>query len=192
MSHIENYVHSGRVFENPENVIMLTCDAFGVLPAVSHLTIQQAREMFLIGYTSKVAGTEVGVDEPIATFSSCFGAPFLPRRPEVYADLLQSLLEKTKAKCWLVNTGWEGGSYGVGSRMSLQKTREIVERIIDGTMAKQSYYKHKFTGLMIPRIVPTMTGFNIAPESSWKDRKSYEKAAAELMEKIEEEKLKFT
>lgn len=191
ISHLENYVESGCVFKDPNNIVMLTCDAFGVLPAISKLTIDQARDMFLVGYTSKVAGTEVGVSEPVATFSSCFGAPFLPRRPEVYADILEGLLRKTGADCWLVNTGWESGPYGVGKRMDLDKTRSIIESIVDGTMAKQSYFRHSHTGFMIPRIVPALTSFNTRPESSWESSTDYRRTAKDLMTRIKKERRKF-
>ena len=170
---------------------MLTCDAFGVLPAVSRLTVEKAKEMFLVGYTSKVAGTEAGVLEPQATFSACFGAPFLPRNPVVYAEILERLLNKTGASCWLVNTGWSGGPHGVGSRMPLRVTRTIVRSILDGTMSRQSYYKHSQTGLMIPRIIPEMTSFDTRPESSWESISDYNESAASLMSMIEAEYLKF-
>lgn len=191
LSHLDNYVKTGCVFSNPVNVVMLTCDAFGVLPAVSRLSPEQAREMFLVGYTSKVAGTEMGVSEPVATFSSCFGAPFLPRDPNVYADLLVSFLENQDVNCWLVNTGWAGGPYGVGDRMNLSVTRTIVKSIVDGTMSKQSFFVHKPTELSIPRIVPEMTSFDTRPERSWESLSSYKKQAKHLMELIKKERLKF-
>lgn len=191
LDHLENYVKTGTVFSDPKNVVMLTCDAFGVLPSVSRLSTDQAREMFLIGYTSKVAGTEMGVTEPVATFSACFGAPFLPRDPNVYADLLVSFLERQNIDCWLVNTGWAGGPYGVGSRMDLSVTRTIIKSIVDGTMSKQSFFLHRPTGLQIPRIIPQMTSFDTRPERSWESMSSYNEQAKILMSLIEKEKQKF-
>jgi len=191
LSHLENYVKPGCVFSDPKNVVMLTCDAFGVLPAISRLSNDQAREMFLVGYTSKVAGTEMGVTEPVATFSTCFGAPFLPRDPNVYADLLASFLGNQDINCWLVNTGWAGGPYGVGSRMSLDVTRTIIKSIVDETMSKQSFFLHKPTGLSIPRIIPQIPSFDTRPERSWENVSSYKSQAKNLMALIKKEKQKF-
>lgn len=192
LTHLENHVESGCVFKDPVNIVMLTCDAFGVLPAISLLSNSQAREMFLVGYTSKVAGTEVGIDEPIATFSSCFGAPFLPRAPSIYADLLDKFVRGKNINCWLVNTGWAGGPYGVGSRMDLKITRSLISSILDGTMARQSYFLHEYTGLKIPRIVPCLTSFDTRPEKSWENIDAYKKEANILMSLIDNEKSKLS
>ena len=120
---------------HPKNIIMLTCDAFGVLPPISRLTPAQAMYHFLSGFTSKVAGTERGVTEPEPTFSTCFGAPFMPRRPEVYGNLLKEKIAQHGATCWLVNTGWTGGAYGTGSRMPIRATRALLTAALDGSLA---------------------------------------------------------
>lgn len=191
ISHIDQHVSEGVVFEDPDNVIMLTCDAFGVLPPVSKLSIDQARDMFLAGYTSKVAGTESGITEPQAVFSSCFGAPFLPRHPSVYGDILHRLIKKKNTPCWLVNTGWSGGSYETGSRMSLKKTRTIITSILNGSLAKQNYTTHKYTGFDIPGLIPNGTNIRTSPEATWDDLSDYEEKASSLMKKIQNEVLKF-
>ena len=191
LSHLDQYVKEGVVFKNPDNVIMLTCDAFGVLPPVARLSTKQARDMFLIGYTSKVAGTEAGVTEPQIVFSSCFGAPFLPRHPTVYGDILQEFIEERDTPCWLVNTGWTGGSYETGSRMSLQKTRKIIKSILDGTLEKQNFFDHEYTGFKIPALIPDGVNIQTSPESTWNSLTEYQEKAAELMEEIKSQIEKF-
>ena len=121
----------------PKNVIFLTADAFGVLPPIARLTPEQAMYHFLSGYTAKVAGTEIGVTEPEATFSTCFGAPFMPRFPWVYGNLLKERIAKGGVHCWLVNTGWTGGKYGVGSRMPIKATRALLNAALDGSLARR-------------------------------------------------------
>ncbi len=184
ISFIENHVSSGFIDKNPKNIIMLTCDATGVLPAVSKMTPNQAKEMFLAGYTSKVAGTEMGVNEPQTVFSACFGAPFLPRKPTVYADMLHRLIGETNAKCWLVNTGWVGGPPGVGNRISLSVTRQIVDNIVTGKFEESVWTKHTDTGFAIPTSLPSCD-FSTLPEDSWDNLESYRKKSRELMSKIE-------
>ena len=147
--------------------------------------------MFLDGYTSKVAGTEVGVEEPIATFSACFGAPFLPRPPEVYGNLLKSFLDKKNINCWLVNTGWTGGSYGVGERIQLSDTRAIVSAINNGLLSDVSFSLHKHTGFTVPEVVPGLETFQTHPEKTWKRASDYSKAAKKLMARIKTESLKY-
>lgn len=191
ISHLERHVTTGRVFEDPVNIVMLTCDAFGVLPAVSRLTSEEARRMFLTGYTSKVAGTEVGVEEPVATFSACFGAPFLPRPPQVYGDLLKSFLDRKDINCWLVNTGWSGGSFGVGERMKLSDTRAVVNAITNGSLSGVEAKRHEYTGFMIPESIPGLEEFETQPEMSWKKVTDYKRAAKKLMALIEKESSKF-
>lgn len=181
---IENHVPEGFVTSNPKNVIMLTCDATGVLPPVSKLTLDQAKKMFLVGYTSKVAGTEVGVVEPELVFSPCFGGPFLPRKPSVYADMLQVLIKKTNANCWLVNTGWAGGPPGVGNRIELSVTRKIIDAIVNENLASSEWLYHEQTGLTIPDRVPG-TGFSTRPEHNWSSLNDYNESANYLMDKIE-------
>ncbi|MDC6700519.1 phosphoenolpyruvate carboxykinase (ATP), partial [Leclercia adecarboxylata] len=134
---IPNASASGMA-EHPDTIIMLTADAFGVLPPISQLTAEQAMYHFLSGYTARVAGTEKGVTEPQATFSTCFGAPFMARHPSVYAKMLGEKISKYKAKCWLVNTGWSGGPYGVGVRMKIAYTRAMVRAALDGRLAQAS------------------------------------------------------
>ena len=138
----------------PKNVIMLTCDAFGVLPPIARLTPAQAMYHFLSGFTSKVAGTEQGVTEPQPTFSTCFGAPFMPRRPEVYGKLLQEKIDQFGAECWLVNTGWTGGAYGTGSRMPIRATRALLTAALDGSLKDVEFRRDENFGFMVPVSVP--------------------------------------
>lgn len=173
--------------EQPTCVIMLTCDAFGVLPAVSKLSLEEARDQFLLGYTSKVAGTESGVDEPVATFSPCFGLPFMPRNPEEYADLLVDFLKNSGASCWLVNTGWTGGPPGTGNRIDLETTRAIVGCIVDGDMDDVPTFVHEDTG----RTVPDIGGIDrklLYPELAWTNPLMYRDQVAKLNSLIENEK----
>lgn len=173
--------------EQPTCVIMLTCDAFGVLPAVSKLSLEEARDQFLLGYTSKVAGTESGVDEPVATFSPCFGLPFMPRNPEEYADLLVDFLKNSGASCWLVNTGWTGGPPGTGNRIDLQTTRAIVGCIVDGDMDDVPTFVHEDTG----RTVPDIGGIDrklLYPELAWTNPLMYRDQVAKLNSLIKNEK----
>jgi phosphoenolpyruvate carboxykinase (ATP) len=165
---------------HPKNVVFLTADAFGVLPPVSKLTPEQAMYHFISGYTAKVAGTEAGVTEPQATFSTCFGAPFMPLAPKVYAEMLGRRLREHHAQCWLVNTGWQGGRYGVGKRMSLPYTRAMVDAIVDGSLAGVEYEIEPAFGLSIPKSCPGVPSELLAPRNSWKDKAAYDAAAADL------------
>ena len=185
LSSFGNYVKPGFVLEDPENIIMLTCDAFGVLPPVAKLTKDKAKEMFLVGYTSKVAGTEAGVTEPQTVFSPCFGAPFLPRPPEVYGRLLEKYVEENNVDCWLVNTGWTGGGYGVGDRMPLDQTRSIIQAILSGVLSSCKFYTHDQTGFIIPTSIPGRKDIQTFPEKTWVDKRQYESAAKDLMMAIE-------
>ncbi|MEX2188698.1 MAG: phosphoenolpyruvate carboxykinase (ATP) [Pirellulales bacterium] len=165
---------------HPRNVILLTCDAFGVLPPVARLSPKQLMDHFLAGYSAKVAGTEQGVKEPQATFSACFGAPFLVWHPRKYAELLAERLEKHSAAAWLINTGWTGGPYGVGRRMSLAHTRAILDAIHNGKLAKTETTVEGAFGLAIPNEcqgVPTEVLF---PRKSWSDGEAYDAAARKL------------
>jgi phosphoenolpyruvate carboxykinase (ATP) len=139
---------------HPKNIIMLTCDAFGVLPPIARLTPAQAMYHFLSGFTAKVAGTERGLTEPEPTFSTCFGAPFMPRRPEVYGNLLRDKIAKHGATCWLVNTGWTGGAYGTGSRMPIKATRALLTAALDGSLSKVEFRKDPNFGFDVPVKVP--------------------------------------
>lgn len=171
----------------PKNVVMLTADAFGVLPPIAKLTPAQAMYHFLSGYTARVAGTEAGVgSEPQATFSSCFGAPFLPRRPEVYGRMLADKIAKHGADCWLVNTGWSGGAYGVGQRMPIRYTRALLKAALDGTLAKGKFRADPIFGLMIPEAVPGIPPEVLDPRQSWKDKAAYDKTAKGLVKRFEE------
>ena len=171
---------------HPANIMMLTCDAFGVLPPISQLTPDQAMYHFLSGYTAKVAGTERGLKEPQATFSTCFGAPFMPRHPTVYAKLLGEKMAKFGAKCWLVNTGWSGGGYGVGKRMEIQHTRAMVNAALDGQLAKGSFTPDPNFGVLVPDSCPDVPDDVLNPRNTWKDKDAYDKQAKELRQLFED------
>ena len=165
---------------HPKNVVFLTADAFGVLPPVSKLTPEQAMFHFMSGYTAKVAGTEAGVTEPQATFSTCFGAPFMPLPPKTYAEMLGRRLREHNAQCWLVNTGWQGGPYGVGKRMSLPYTRAMVNALVEGKLANVEFETEASFGFSIPKSVPGVPSELLNPRNSWKDKAAYDKMAADL------------
>ncbi len=189
---IPNAVPSGRGGQ-PKNVVMLTADAFGVLPPIARLTPAQAMYHFLSGYTAKVAGTEKGLGaEPQATFSTCFGAPFLPRRPEVYGHMLADLIAKQGADCWLVNTGWSGGAYGVGRRMSIKHTRALLHAALDGSLARVEYRREPFFGLSIPAAVPGVPSEVLDPRQSWADKAAYDTAARDLVARFEKNFASFS
>ena len=163
---------------------MLTCDAYGVLPPVAKLTPNQAVRQFLLGYTAKVAGTEKGVTEPQPTFSHCFGSPFMPMRPKVYADLLKKKIKDHNVNCWLVNTGWTGGPYGTGSRMPIDLTRSIVDLIRYGKLKKCKFKKHAYTDLNIPIDCEEIPDNILKPELGWENKEEYVQKASELMAKF--------
>jgi phosphoenolpyruvate carboxykinase (ATP) len=165
---------------HPKNIIFLTADAFGVLPPISKLTKEQAMYHFLSGYTAKVAGTERGVTEPKATFSSCFGAPFMPWHPGVYAKLLGEKIEKHSPDVWLINTGWTGGKYGTGSRMKLSYTRAMVTAALNGSLEGVETFTHPVFGLEIPKQVAGVPDDVLDPVKTWADAADYEKTAKEL------------
>ena len=167
---------------HPKNVIMLTCDAFGVLPPIARLTPAQAMYHFLSGFTSKVAGTERGVTEPEPTFSTCFGAPFMPRRPEAYGNLLREKIAKHGATCWLVNTGWTGGAYGTGSRMPIKATRALLTAALDGSLAEAKFRKDENFGFDVPVEVPGVDTALLDPRSTWNDPAAYDAQAAKLVQ----------
>ncbi len=171
----------------PKNVVMLTCDAFGVLPPISRLTPAQAMYHFLSGYTAQVAGTEKGLGaEPKAVFSTCFGHPFLPRRPEVYGRLLADLIARHDAECWLVNTGWSGGQYGVGKRMSIRHTRALLRGALDGTLLNARFRRDPFFGLSFPEHVPGVPDEVLDPRQTWADKAAYDAMAKHLVARFEE------
>ncbi|MCA9519556.1 MAG: phosphoenolpyruvate carboxykinase (ATP) [Myxococcales bacterium] len=165
---------------HPRDIVFLTCDAFSVLPPVSHLTPAQAMYHFILGYTAKVAGTEVGITEPEATFSSCFGAPFLVWHPTKYAELLAEKMRKHKANAWLVNTGWSGGPYGIGERMSLTYTRAIIDAIHAGTLLDAPTVTDPVFGLAVPTACPGVPSEVLIPKNTWADQAAYEKTARKL------------
>src|SRR5690606_23263359 len=167
---------------NPANVIMLTADAFGVLPPISKLTPEQAMYHFLSGYTAKLAGTEKGLgNEPQATFSTCFGAPFMPRHPAVYAKMLGEKIAKHGVNCWLVNTGWTGGEYGTGHRMPIAHTRALVNAALDGTLAKVETVKDPYFGLAMPTSCPGVPSEILNPRNTWADKDAYDAKAQDLV-----------
>lgn len=176
---------------HPKNIVFLTCDAFGVLPPVAKLTPEQAMFHFLNGYTAKVAGTEAGVTEPQIVFSTCFGAPFLPLRPKVYADLLGQKIAEHGAQVWLVNTGWTGGPHGVGSRMKLGYTRAIIDAALDGQLAGAEYMTDPIFGLAIPTSCPGVPSEILNPRNTWSDAEAYDAKARELAGLFEENFQKF-
>jgi phosphoenolpyruvate carboxykinase (ATP) len=184
VEHIDNAVIPG-FGGHPKNVVFLTADAFGVLPPVSKLTTEQAMFHFMSGYTAKVAGTEAGVTEPQATFSTCFGAPFMPLPPKVYAEMLGRRLREHNAQCWLVNTGWQGGPYGVGKRMSLPYTRAMVNALVEGNLDNVEFEIEPSFGLSIPKSVPGVPSDLLKPRNSWKDTAAYDKMAADLAARFE-------
>lgn len=183
IDHIDN-IQVPSVGENPENIFFLTADAFGVLPPVSKLTASQAAYHFISGYTSKIAGTEAGIDEPVPNFSACFGAPFMPLHPTEYAEMLSDKIAKSGANVWLINTGWTGGAYGVGSRIQLKYTRAMVNAILDGTLDKkysyEKYHIHSVFGVAQPRSCPGVPDKVLSPRATWDDDEAYYKAAFKL------------
>ena len=176
---------------HPKNIIMLTCDAFGVLPPISRLTPAQAMYHFLSGFTSKVAGTERGVTEPEPTFSTCFGAPFMPRRPEVYGKLLQEKIASHGATCWLVNTGWTGGAYGTGSRMPIKATRALLTAALDGSLAESAFRKDPNFGFDVPITVEGVDDTLLNPRKTWADPVAYDTQARKLVQMFSDNFAKF-
>ncbi|MBD58904.1 MAG: phosphoenolpyruvate carboxykinase (ATP), partial [Citromicrobium sp.] len=166
----------------PSTVIMLTADAFGVLPPIARLTPDQAMYHFLSGYTAKVAGTEIGVTEPEATFSTCFGAPFMPRHPSVYGNLLKKRIAEGGVQCWLVNTGWTGGKYGVGHRMPIKATRALLNAALDGSLNQAEFRKDENFGFEVPVSVPGVDSAILDPRSTWDDAEEYDATARKLVE----------
>lgn len=177
---------------HPKNVMFLAADAFGVLPPIAKLTPEQAMYHFLSGYTAKLAGTEAGLgSEPVPDFSTCFAGPFLPLPPKVYAEMLGRRLREHNAQCWLVNTGWTGGAFGVGKRMSLPHTRAMVNAALDGTLAKGEFVCEPAFGLSIPTSCPGVPSELLSPRNAWPNKAAYDKQAAMLATKFEENFAKF-
>ncbi|HEU4650657.1 MAG TPA: phosphoenolpyruvate carboxykinase [Croceibacterium sp.] len=166
----------------PSNVVFLTADAFGVLPPVARLTPDQAMYHFLSGYTAKVAGTEIGVTEPEATFSTCFGAPFMPRHPSVYGNLLKERIARGNVQCWLLNTGWTGGKYGVGKRMPIKATRALLNAALDGSLSDAEFRKDPNFGFDVPVAVAGVDSAILDPRSTWADPAEYDRSAQKLVQ----------
>ena len=186
--HIDN-IQEPSIGKNPKNIFFLTADAFGVLPPISKLTPGQAAYHFISGYTAKVAGTEAGVTEPQPSFSACFGAPFMPLHPTKYAEMLSAKMKETGVNVWLVNTGWTGGPYGVGSRMKLKYTRAMISAAIDGSLEaenKDNYHVHSMFGLKQPRTCPNVPTEVLSPRKSWNNDEGYYKTAEKLTKSFKE------
>lgn len=187
---IHNRVETGMAAA-PRNIVLLAADAFGVLPPLARLNREQAIYYFLSGYTAKVAGTERGVTEPQATFSACFGAPFMSRHPTEYGRLLAERLDETGAQCWLLNTGWTGGAYGVGKRMPLPKTRRMLEAALSGELDKAPFRIDPHFGFEVPEIIEGIDPVMLDPERAWPDAQAYEQKATHLVSLFEENFMKF-
>jgi len=175
----------------PRNIVMLTCDAFGVLPPIAKLDPSQAMYHFLSGYTAKVAGTEKGVTEPQATFSTCFGAPFMPRHPSVYGNLLRDLVEKHHVDCWLVNTGWTGGKFGVGRRMPIRVTRRLLAAALDGSLNRANFRSDPYFGLAVPTRVPGVEPHILEPVKTWASKAEFAETARRLVAMFRDNFVKF-
>ena len=176
----------------PKTIIMLTADAYGVLPPISQLTPDQAMYHFLSGYTARVAGTEIGVTEPEATFSTCFGAPFMPRHPSVYGNLLKSRIAKGGVQCWLVNTGWTGGKHGIGSRMPIKATRALLNAALDGSLNKAEFRTDPNFGFKVPVAVAGVDSGILDPRSTWSDKADYDLTAQKLVGQFIDNFAQFT
>jgi len=186
ITHLHNIVRAG-VGVHPQHIFMLACDAFGVLPPIARLTPEQATYHFLSGYTAKVAGTERGLGkEPQATFSTCFGAPFLPMPPAVYAHLFREMVTRHQPTCWLVNTGWTRGPFGVGHRIEIAHSRALLRAAMSGELDQVKTYHEPFFGLTVPTKCPGVPDDILFPEKVWADRGSYEKVARELAGRFRE------
>jgi phosphoenolpyruvate carboxykinase (ATP) len=190
LTSIPNIVPSGYA-GHPQNIIMLTADAFGVLPPVARLTPEQAMYHFLSGYTAKVAGTERGVKEPEATFSTCFGAPFMVLHPGVYADLLGRKMAETDAACWLINTGWSGGPYGVGQRMKISYTRAMIRAILNGSLSSVETHPDPIFGVNVPVSCPEVPAEVLQPRNTWADKDAYDRQAHDLARRFNENFKKY-
>lgn len=191
--HIDN-IQEGSIGRNPKNIFFLTADAFGVLPPISKLTPGQAAYHFISGYTAKVAGTEAGVTEPQPSFSACFGAPFMPLHPTAYAEMLSKKMQEAGVNVWLVNTGWTGGPYGVGSRMKLAYTRAMITAAMDGSLEaanKDNYHVHSVFGVAQPRTCPNVPDEVLSPRKTWNNDKGYYETAQKLADSFKANFAKF-
>jgi phosphoenolpyruvate carboxykinase (ATP) len=181
--HIDNAVSPSRG-GNPKNVFFLTADAFGVLPPISKLTPGQASYHFISGYTAKVAGTEAGITEPVTAFSACFGAPFMPLHPGVYAGMLADKMRQNNASVWLINTGWSGGAYGEGSRIKLKYTRAMISAAMEGKLDNVSFENHEVFGLAMPTECEGVPSEILNPKNTWADKRAYDIKAGQLADKF--------
>ena len=163
---------------------MLTADAFGVLPPIAKLTGAEAMYHFLSGYTAKVAGTEKGLKGPEATFSTCFGAPFMPRHPSVYGNLLRDLIARHHVDCWLVNTGWTGGGVGVGRRMPIRVTRRLLTAALDGSLSRADFRRDPYFGFAVPTSVPGVEPHILYPVKTWQDKAAFAETAKRLVDDV--------
>ena len=188
--HIDN-IKVPSVGENPKNIFFLTADAFGVLPPISKLTPGQAAYHFISGYTAKVAGTEAGIDEPVPSFSACFGAPFMPLHPTRYAEMLSAKMKEAGVNVWLINTGWTGGPYGTGSRMKLKYTRAMISAALNGELKDAEFSTHNMFGLQMPLNCPNVPAEVLNPRNTWKDTAAYDKKAGELANSFKKNFEKF-
>jgi phosphoenolpyruvate carboxykinase (ATP) len=171
---------------HPANVVMLTADAFGVMPPIAKLSAEQAMYHFMSGYTARVAGTEKGLSNaPEATFSTCFGAPFMPRHPSVYAEMLGARIKQHGSQCWLVNTGWSGGTYGIGKRMPIAYTRALLRAALDGRLAAAPVRREPNFGLLVPEACPEVPSEILDPRGTWSDKRAYDETARELTRRFE-------
>jgi phosphoenolpyruvate carboxykinase (ATP) len=191
LDYIENAISEKRG-GHPKNIIFLTCDASGVMPPIAQLNIEQAMYHFISGYTSKVAGTEIGLrDEPEITFSACFGGPFMVHRPAFYAQLLRNKIERYNVKCWLVNTGWVGGPYGVGRRISIKHTRNLLNAALNGALDNVEYYTDPVFGFQVPQICPDVPEDVLYPARSWQKEDDYWKKYKQLASRFVSNMKKF-
>ena len=181
--HFIDNIQPKSIGRNPKNIFFLTADAFGVLPPISKLTPGQAAYHFISGYTAKVAGTEAGITEPVPSFSACFGAPFMPLHPTKYAEMLSAKMKATGVNVWLVNTGWTGGPYGIGTRMKLAYTRAMVNAAMNGSLEaakKDNYHIHSVFGVLQPRVCPNVPTEFLSPRKTWKNDEGFYKIAHKL------------
>nr|WP_314836479.1 phosphoenolpyruvate carboxykinase (ATP) [uncultured Flavobacterium sp.] len=189
--HIDN-IQTGSIGENPKNIFFLTADSFGIIPPITKLTPGQAAYHFISGYTAKVAGTEAGVTEPQPNFSACFGAPFMPLHPTKYAEMLSKKMKDGNVKVWLINTGWTGGPYGIGSRMKLKYTRAMITAALNGELDNVAYENHKVFGFAKPQSCPNVPSEILNPRNTWEDPELYDKKAVELAQKFKANFAKFS
>ncbi|MGY0391539.1 phosphoenolpyruvate carboxykinase (ATP) [Bizionia sp. KMM 8389] len=191
--HINN-IQVPSIGSNPKNIFFLTADAFGVLPPISKLSPGQAAYHFISGYTAKVAGTEAGINEPLPSFSACFGAPFMPLHPTKYAEMLSQKMQEAGVNVWLVNTGWTGGPYGVGSRMKLKYTRAMITAAMDGSLEaanKDNYHIHSVFGVLQPRVCPNVPTEVLSPRKTWNNDEGYYETAYKLAQSFQDNFKKF-